>query len=408
MTTLTVDHRTFARMRLALSTPSVRVSALAGDAFRALWRSQVQGLGRAPMNLCLALLDLTIGTGRAARDLTIKELAEGLDDSPGCGVSPSNVKEALKVLEESGIVCRIKRAGASAAKLSAMFAINFKAVLGDIADHIAQFLPDLTAPKGETDTCLWPASRPRQYIDTLGISYPYKEEINLFLSRSEVARHNANVSGEPMQQEGSAADVVRAIQARQRERAATRVQESKGRSPARLTRVQVQDILDAARRAAGLTHRVLATDREVGFLRKRLVSYEVGDFAALVTHTFIHWGTYARQNASAQLKRGATEKALPPAPDFASLVYRLPYFLKAYNNHLAGVAVQEDMAAVEARQENGKLAEMANQLRRAEQENRSLRRLVRSRPAAPEATHSPTVVATQIVRGADDELPEWR
>lgn len=213
----------------------------------------------------------------------------------------------------------------------------------------------------------------------------------------------------------SVASVVAAINAAHASRRAGLVRSASTKKASRLTAQEFQALVDSAQADAGLQHRMVVTTKEFGLLRKRFEASPPSDLSEFVSWVLRYWTTIAQQHRAAVRKsedrKAAGEKGIPAHPDFASLAFRYPYFLKCFANFKAERNIQatEDAASREQK--------MRDTIQRQQDEIRSLRRATRQRPAperpptprqaAPRTPVRPARATTAAREFDDTDLPEW-
>jgi hypothetical protein len=147
--------------------------------------------------------------------------------------------------------------------------------------------------------------------------------------------------------------------------------------------------------------RMLVTQREYGFFKKRLEASPPDDLNKFLTWAFVYWADIARQNRKALMKREEigekVSSPLPAAPNFPALVYRYPYLLKAYANHGA-----ERAGAPTAELEDNRVKALEGTIARLQQEGKTLRKALVSRKVEPPMTR-----AERIQKQNDSGLPDW-
>lgn len=212
----------------------------------------------------------------------------------------------------------------------------------------------------------------------------------------------------------SVAAVTAKVNAQYTARKAGLVRSASTKQAHRLTSAEFQAVVDKVQKDAGLQHRMVVTAKEFGFLRKRLEQSPPSDMTEFISWVLRYWTTIAQQHRAALRKnddrKAAGEKGIPAHPDFASLAFRYPYFLKCFANFKAERTMQ---AKDDANEREAKLQET---IRRQKEEISSLRRarptsrpaMAPAEPAAPPArrpvSRRPAPVIDYL--GGED-LPEW-
>jgi hypothetical protein len=150
--------------------------------------------------------------------------------------------------------------------------------------------------------------------------------------------------------------------------------------------------------------RVIVTEKAFGLMRKRLKEARIANLSDFIEFTIRSWFSIASQNKAAhrkditRLERGS---ALPSAPSFTVLAYKLPYFVAVYSNHL----MDKNKGSTEVTALQRRVAIAEEQLQRARQDNAELRQKrlqARARPA-------PKVERRELATLDDDWTPpEWQ
>ena len=215
-------------------------------------------------------------------------------------------------------------------------------------------------------------------------------------------------------------DVVRAVAHRHEQVRSVRASAAQNKAPWLLSKEEMQAVIDKATYAYYPDEpRMVVTNKEYGFLKKRLKESAPKSFTEFIDWVIRYWHSIAKQNRNAAMRRGlnGTEDKSTPldmSPSFSQLVYRLPYFLKAYSNFLAERRSDANDEA-EAKQRKRLEARAAE----AEKQAAELRTRLRDRNAQK------PVVATRITRtvarsqpvkrndiedalNAEDNFGEWR
>lgn len=383
------------------------VVALASPALLAITRNLLPRLSGSELALLMCLLSLTVATGRIARDVSVRELARGMQEDGkttvfcGTGLSENSVRSAVRSLDEKGLIYVYKEARRDGSDCAArVYEINF----GQLDLILAVRLRTLWAPKRVSD----PFKNCRGIH--IGNYVTSRSETEATSSFSSVAASGSesNVEKATMPYVGKksapasiaapAASVVAAIQQRSKDKLSQRVAAATSAAPAQITREQMQALFDSAVAQCSIPYRLMVTVREYGFLRKRLEQNPPQDFADLVRYALTYWGVLAQQNRRAAAKADGSvrlAKALPEAPHFKTFAYWYPYFLRAYQNHLAGRNVETMKDETDRR------------VRQLEHEVASARAVIgsmRRRMAPPTPTPRPSHRGS----GADIDLPEWK
>ena len=210
--------------------------------------------------------------------------------------------------------------------------------------------------------------------------------------------------------------VLAKLKADQSANRAARTEKAKSTPTTYLKKIDVQTMIDnAMREHAPTLPRTIVTDKAFGVLKKRLIESAPASLPEFFTFVVSRWDQISAGHYKASIKRMHRGEAkdidtrLGRAPDFATLAFRYPYFLKCYATHLVERAVlgaPEDRKDLELKQSKRALAH-------ARAENEELKRKVYSRPrvapAEPEATPTATRIkrAPRAVLREEDDLPDW-
>lgn len=130
--------------------------------------------------------------------------------------------------------------------------------------------------------------------------------------------------------------------------------------------------------------RIIVTQKPFSVFKKRLAAAGI-ELAPFVTYCLREWGALAAQNRAAFLKDPSkTQKGtpLPAAPSFATLAYRMPYFIAAFANSLT---TGGGAAAKTVDPKDLEIARLRAKLEASEQEKRTLGAVIR-RTRKPEQT----------------------
>lgn len=186
--------------------------------------------------------------------------------------------------------------------------------------------------------------------------------------------------------------------------------------PAEMTMLSLQALLDKTMKATRPDFpRMIVTGKAFSVFRKRIAQAQIKDLKDFLVYVIGSWSMHAARNQKAALRNSGRSldksyEALPTAPDFQSLAFRLPYFVKIYANHLADKTVGISETA-EARE----VAELKAQLARAKQETKNREAIIarlgqRTRPISKPVTSRPTRQPGQNQQPDDDtwDLPAWQ
>jgi len=208
----------------------------------------------------------------------------------------------------------------------------------------------------------------------------------------------------PSQDTSAPTEVVARIVTTATVRNTARITRAEAKAPHLWSKDELQAVLD---RLMGLyqpkTPRMLVTNREHGFLRKRLEASPPDDLEGFLKWAFVYWADIARQNRKALKKRAEAGESvtspMPMAPSFSTLVYRYPYLLKAYANHGA-----ERQSAPTAEVEDNKVKALESQIATMRHNEQILRKaLVTRKVSAPLGRPIPARIPSR----QDSEFGEW-
>lgn len=228
------------------------------------------------------------------------------------------------------------------------------------------------------------------------------------LSRLPVAK-NKRVAPTRIRLE-SAADVVSAVAHIHEQKRMVRASAAETKSPWLLSKDEVQAVIDRTMLAYCPDEpRMIVTGKEYGFLKKRLKESAPKSFTEFIDWTIRYWHSVAKQNRNAAKKRGLNgmeekSEALAMSPNFAQLVYRLPYFMKAYSNFLA-----ERRSDAHEEAEDKQRKRLEARTAEAEKEAQALRNHLREKNAQKQRTPAPRITRSAVKapvapRNIDDAL----
>lgn len=424
-----IPREAFARLVIECSRPNADVETAFTMAFKAIMSGALRYATRAELLVTLAILGLTLGTGRVARVLTLKELVEGVRDDhdvpfSGINISRSKLVETLDTLEKKGLLIRLKPVNeGSNSTLSSLFAIDCKAISPRLFDRIQMFL---AVADHEKQGSLVPRT---------GLAYIYLYKYNSVGIDGVIPNSVSRISGVASRSPGNmvrkrvmpyigkkpppapsagptaptaASAVLSSVQQRHTAKREKAFDAATSSDPARWNKQQMQAVLDTLTAKACPNHRLVVTERELGVLRKRLAAYRIPDFQKFVLHTLFNWTTVATQSAKAARKTLGQEaqvtRPVDPAPSFYALVYRMPYFVRVYENAKTSASA----AGATAQAEDKTSALLAQRVAQLERTNAELRKIATNgaRPTAP--TMAPRrPVASRPADKSDDDIPEW-
>lgn len=386
------------------------VVALASPALLAITRNLLPSLSGSELALLMCLLSLTVATGRIARDVSVRELAQGMQEDGkttvfcGTGLSENSIRNATRSLDEKGLIYVYKEERRDGNDCAArVYEINFAKLDMVLAVRLRTFW----APKVSSD----PFKICRGvHISNYVTSSSLTEATSSFLpvaaggSGSNVGKTAMAYVGKKATQvpqvgtATAAASVIASVQERSRVKVVARARIATA-SPGSTTREQMQALFDVVAARCAIPYRLMVTAKEFGFLRKRIAQNPPQDFEALLQYSLTYWGILAQQNRKAATKsddRRKVNKSLPEAPHFQTFAYWYPYFFRAYQNHLAG-----RNAETMPDEDDRRVRQLEKELQDSRRVIVSMRR--RMQPQAPEAPRQPVAAARDT-----DELPEWR
>ena len=211
-------------------------------------------------------------------------------------------------------------------------------------------------------------------------------------------------------------EIVASIQRRARDVQGARVAAASTVSPWMLSKEQMQALFDKGMQTYFPSlPRVIVTGKEFGFLRKRLRETQPKDFAEFVDWVLRYWTDTASKHRRALMKgivNGDTSKfdkePMPQSPNFATLVYRLPYFLKVHSSYLA-----ERMTRDSEEKTDRRVARLERELAQERNTNRILTqrrtptRGTQEQHKQPEE-QMPRIQSNQPIDLGPEELPKWQ
>lgn len=211
-------------------------------------------------------------------------------------------------------------------------------------------------------------------------------------------------------------DIVASIQRRSRDVQGARVAAASTVAPWMMSKEQMQALFDKGMQTYfPKLPRVIVTGKEFGFLRKRLRETQPKDFAEFVDWVLRYWTDTASKHRRAIMKgvvNGDSSKfdkePMPQSPDFATLVYRLPYFLKVHSSYLA-----ERMTRDTEDKADRRVARLERELAQERNTNRILSQR-RTQARGPEPRHQgteeqqPRLTSQDQIDLGPEELPKWQ
>lgn len=379
----------------------------------------------------LYLLTISICRGQLAREVTLKEFESGIRDDEdsdadiGTGKSRPTVRASLRSLCDSNLINIYRKPEHDGAEnTSRIYEINFTAMLnggeierilrGKSAFLVARNLqvPENNfTPLHTSNIVTFMENNGDTSISFLaGSSLPDESHAKGVVAVPFVGKKKTTAPA-PLGY-ASGAEAIAAVQARHRATQATRVAATASAAPSEIPRQDMQALFDKHSTALTIGYRLMVTQREYGFLKKRLKENPPKDFSDMVRWSLTYWGTLAAQqrvSVRKDLGRKVVRKSLPEAPHFSTFVYWYPYFLKSYQNHLSGQTLVEHAMAVADDKSERTIRALQARVQMAEKGTQILRRRLASRES-PVATR-PLPLPSQIPRKEDDlgpdEFPEW-
>ena len=179
----------------------------------------------------------------------------------------------------------------------------------------------------------------------------------------------------------------------------------------------IQTLFDTAMQTYHRTlPRVLVAAKPFGVFRKRLAEMQIE------AEPFIDWAVKAWMTTAQAHARGARRNldgdrrhsytAIPAAPDFSTLAYRLPYFAAAYRSYLQAERIgaatdREGMLERKVEKLERKVRAAQDDARSAQERERAARRRSRSIPPDTTAPTRPARIARPVPTASllDDDLP---
>lgn len=386
------------------------------------WMSSMSGSETTVMCFVLAV---TLASGRVAREMSIREIANGIRDDDkteaqgGTGLSENSIRSALKSLAERGFLTIFKEQKSNGNDNAArIYEIDFNRLDPALGAKMGHHTP--STPEGA------PFKNCRaQYISNYVTVREEERDTSISIRSDSEVVAAAQPVGEvmafvgkktpkPAPQFSSAAEAISSVQGRSRAKVQARATAATAVAPKEISKDQMQALFDAASAGVALPYRIMVTVKEHGFLRKRLAENPPANFRDMVRWSLTYWGVLAQQNRKAVTSdrtRVLRGKSLPEAPHFSTFVYWYPYFMKAYQNHLAGQVIeqreqeQKDEATV-------RLMDLRRKLDERERDVAILRR--RATQGRELAAPAPQPVMHRRVqsRREDDlspiDLPDWK
>ena len=421
-----LTEREYVAMRRARCMRRREVVALAPVALLSITHHLLSKLSGSELAVLMCLLSLTIASGRIARDISIREFAEGMEDDEknkvvcGTGLSENSIRAALKSLHNDGLVSIYREVKVDARDNSArVFEINFNRLDLGLAGKLKAYTyetPQEPPAKIEVPPAKIEGGFISNYVTHVsGIGVTS----NSFLAGSGetqqedsvgyVGKKVNTVQGAPSPTVKGLIDSMQAAANAVRD---TRAIVASSKNPADINKAEMQAIFDREGKAAALPYRLMVTQREYGFLRKKLKENPPANFPDMVRFSLTYWAILSRQNRKAAIagKTGAAHKSLPEAPHFQTFSYWYPYFFRVYQNHLAG---QSTVALEDAKNkgQDTRVKALERQLVESEKANAVLRsRVVKARaaPPPPQPVAAPQRRSRPVDLSVDVQFPVWR
>lgn len=383
-------------------------------------------LGPAKIAIMLFVLNRTVLSGKSAQRIAVSEFINGAknDDSIHCsgvGLGATVLRKHLRELCEQDFLTVYRTATelTGAEKEARMFEINCKKVVEDneLPSKNCQIsrktekkvvenpLRKTTPPLAETEGV---------YIYLFNRFISTGRDINISIPRI-VSDSRANAESRSMFQipkpkkprtesptYSSALEAIAAIQKRDTTARAARSARATDKLPHMIDRLELQALLDSTTMTYLPDHRIVVTGKELGYFKKRLKESAPTDMKSFLSWLVRYWSTLATQHRAAirrnETRSTAGERGLPLVPDFATLTYRYPYFLKAYQNFQA-----EGKATVKEDTRDREVEQLKMQIQKKDDENKSMRTLIRRR--APQKLKS--IAPRPTIDLDTDDLPVW-
>lgn len=393
-------------VRRSKSHKDSRVIGLGAPVARALASRVLSLVSGSEAKVLMYLLGVTICRGQRAREVSIRELEHGIKDEDGgaldhgTGLAKNTLRTSLKSLCESGTINIYRKPEQDGAEIVArIYEIDFTRLLS--VAEITTVLGENAMSEGSKTVV-----PPTKNCPPLHTSMKSKRDtsISILPASCLVRKSNAEQVGSmafigkqkkpvpvaPVY--GSATEALQAVQGRARAVQATRVANAATIAPSSISRVDMQAVFDRHSTALSLGYRLMVTQREHGFLRKRLAENPPQDFSDFVRWSLTYWGTLSSQNRTAtrkDLQVKVVRKSLPPAPHFNTFCYWYPYFLKSYQNFLTGRENVKDGELEDETEKDRVIKSLTRRVVEAERNTSVLRRRMGSardeQPATPAA-----------------------
>lgn len=386
-----VSHFEYVQLRRDKCRKEESVDLVAVSTLRTVVFTHLPSLKGSEVAVLFYLLGATVLRSQAAREIAIQEFCKGLQSidgtrlDSGTGLSKPTVLSSLRSLCDRNFIHMYRLEERNGWEVSPrIYEINFK-LLG--AGGVKNFDPPL---KNFT---------PLHTSNVVTTCSGNRDTSISFLPGSSLARENQvqGVSGmafvgkkkeaKPRPQLGysSAAEAISTITAKHAKTREQRVASATSKAPSLLTKDEMQALFDKQGAGAGLTYRLMVTQREHGFLKKRLASNPPADFADFVRWCLTYWATIAKQNHVATRKdkdRLVIGKSMPESPHFNTFTYWYPYLFRAYQNSKAATDWKPEMEKGTA-ESSTRIKELERRVLVAEQGAAALRKKIATAPVAP-------------------------
>lgn len=392
-------------------------SEMVAPLFRSLfihWSSRLHPLQTSILGYVVAS---TFVMGKQAQRITIAEFAQG------CAMGVNTARRHIHALIADGFLHVYRTAGeAGGEKEARMFEVDCNFMLRVDEDYVRMTLkhPQKGVPPLPERESPLPQRETPTYINYIDSSSIHSRDKSLHSARSS---QNGSGMESPMlatpkkpraeiARPTSMADVLATVQGKAATAQIARATSAGVKAPHHVDKLEMQALLDKAMKTyAPTATRMMVTAKEFGFLRKRLKEAPPNDLPVFINWVVSYWPTIAHQNRMAKQRRTEetthrTVSALPMAPDFASLCYRYPYFLKAFSNHNAERTQQETEV-----KSNAEVERLKRTLKDKDRDIGVLRSklakpltVMRRTPPAQRVIGEPRPVRAEL---PDAELPDW-
>jgi hypothetical protein len=198
------------------------------------------------------------------------------------------------------------------------------------------------------------------------------------------------------------------LQADAKARRAAKAATGKAGKATAIQQHQLQAMLDEGMEKYHPTQpRMAVTAKAFGAMRNHLKRSAPADFSDFLNWTLASWGELAQSHAKTRMRRITDDnrkqyEALPSAPNYAALGFRLPFFLACYNNRKA----QDALLGSKDDRKDAALEKAQRAAAQAREENASLRALMQKKQQQTRAIATPRPAAYDDAIG-QDSLPSW-